>query len=94
MTVTPRSVDGLPWRALGVLATHGTGGIDLGWLLGEVAGGVGGAVVLALISLVRGATAKAQYRRHLVAREMIANRRGATSWYRGGILCWTHARAA
>jgi Bacterial extracellular solute-binding proteins, family 3 len=49
---------------------------------------------LLIPALVRGATAKAQYRRHLVAREMIANRRGATSWYRGGILCWTHARAA
>jgi uncharacterized membrane protein YeaQ/YmgE (transglycosylase-associated protein family) len=47
-------------QGLGVLATHGAGGIDLGSILGEVVGGgVGGAVVLALFSLLRGATAKA-----------------------------------
>jgi hypothetical protein len=48
-------------QALGLLSGSGAGGsMDLGSLVGNIAGGgVGGALVLLIVSLIRGATAKA-----------------------------------
>jgi hypothetical protein len=48
-------------QALGLLSASGAGGgMDLGSLVGNIAGGgVGGALVLLIVSLIKGATAKA-----------------------------------
>ena len=47
-------------RAVGILAQSGAGNLDLGSIVGDVAsGGVGGAVLLIIISLIKGTMAKA-----------------------------------
>jgi hypothetical protein len=48
-------------QAFGLLSASGAGGgMDLGSLVGNIAGGgVGGALVLLIVSLIKGATAKA-----------------------------------
>ena len=46
-------------RAVGILAQSG-GGLDLGSIVGNVAsGGIGGAILLVVIALIRGTMAKA-----------------------------------
>ncbi len=52
-------IGGAILQILGVLKSTGGGGLDLSTILGNVAsGGVGGAVVLAVVSLIKNAMAK------------------------------------
>jgi len=47
-------------RAVGILAQSGAGSLDLGSIVGNVAsGGVGGAVLLVVVSLIKSSMAKA-----------------------------------
>jgi uncharacterized membrane protein YeaQ/YmgE (transglycosylase-associated protein family) len=47
-------------RAVGILAQSGGGSLDLGSIVGNVAsGGIGGAILLVVIALIRGTMAKA-----------------------------------
>jgi uncharacterized membrane protein YeaQ/YmgE (transglycosylase-associated protein family) len=47
-------------QALGLLTSSAAGGLDAGSLIGNIAGGgVGGALVLLVVSLIKGAAARA-----------------------------------